>query len=30
MLHFFSKEDDIGVVYSDNAPELGAAVKKLV
>ena len=29
LLHFFGKDDTIGVVYSDNAPELGAAIKKL-
>ena len=29
LLHFCSKEHEIGIVYSDNAPELGAAVKKL-
>ena len=29
LLHFCSKEHEIGIVYSHNAPELGAAVKKL-
>ena len=28
-LHFYAKDDKIGVAYSDNAPELAAAVRDL-
>ena len=29
LIHFFAAEDQVGVIYSDNAPELAAAVKEL-
>ena len=29
LLHFLGKDDDVGIIYSDNAPELGQAIKRL-
>ena len=29
LLHFLGKDDEVGIIYSDNAPELGQAIKRL-